>query len=147
MKRGQRGAIELMVASVVAAIAVAAFGGLWAYYAAQLRLLRNDVAAKSAAITEMATEKAECTSSVTALMTANQDWVGQVNKCRVAVADIGRERDDKAAEAKKAKEAAWRASVEHKKKIVDILNQTAGVDWCKTWDRMVTDYTVMRQAK
>jgi len=38
-------------------------------------------------------------------------------------------------------------SLAFKGRTAAILAQAGGVDWCKTWGNMVTDYTAMRQAK
>lgn len=142
----QRGAVELLVVGIIVAVAVAAFAGQWAFYHFKVNGLEADNKTKADTIATMATEKAECLAEKTGLTTANRDFVGQVAQCKDSVVAIQKDRNDKAAEARAAKADADRKSLDAKQRIAAIIAQAAGVDWCKTWGAMVTDYTVVRQA-
>lgn len=145
MRRIQRGTIELVILCVVAVAALAATGGIWTYYSAQNAKLKEDIRSKNVIIDALTKEKAELGASVAGLKIANEGWLGQVNQCKSGLAEVQKERNARDLEAKAAKAEAQRQSLVHKKAITDILNANAGIDWCKTWDKMVTDYTVMRQ--
>ncbi len=140
----QRGIIlELVLLAVVAA----SFAGLWAYYHTQMSALTADNVAKAKTITTMGQEKATCMEANTGLSAANTHFAEQVGVQNKAVAALVAARDAKAAEAQKAKRDAATQSIVFKGRTAAILAQAAGVDWCKTWGTMVTDYTVMRHAK
>lgn len=141
----QRGLVELYVVGIVLAMGIAACGGLWAYYKSEVKGLESQVVEKQKTIETMGQEKATCLEANTGLSTANTNFVGQVNECRASVVAIQKDRNDKAAEARAAKQDADRKSLDAKQRIAAIIAQAAGVDWCKTWGAMVTDYTVMRQ--
>ena len=143
MHKHQQGQTAVMV--IAAVVAAAAFAGLWTYCSIQLKALRSDVKAKDAVIETMTKEKAECEGSKSGLKAANESWLGQVNACKLGLAEVQKERNARDLEARAAKAEAQRQSLVYKKSITDILNANAGIDWCKTWDKMVTDYTVMRQ--
>lgn len=140
----QRGIILELVAL---AIVAASFAGLWAYYHTQMSALTADNAAKAKTITTMGQEKATCMEANTGLSAANAHFAEQVGVQNKAVAALVAARDAKAAEAEKAKRDAVTQSLAFKGRSAAILAQVAGVDWCKTWGAMVTDYTVMRHAK
>ena len=140
----QRGIILELFALVVVA---AAFAGLWAYYHTQMSALTADSAAKAKTITTMGQEKATCMEANTGLSAANTHFAEQVGVQNKAVAALVAARNAKAAEAEKAKRDAATQSLAFKGRTAAILAQVAGVDWCKTWGAMVTDYTVMRHAK
>ncbi len=142
----QRGAVELIVVSIIVAVAAAAFAGQWAFYHFKVNGLEADNKAKLATIQTMGQEKATCMEANTGLSTANHDFVGQVDECKASVVKIQKDRNDKAAEARAAKQDADRKSLDAKQRIAAIVARAAGVDWCKTWGTMVTDYTVVRQA-
>lgn len=142
----QRGAVELIVVGIIVAVAAAAFGGLWTFYHVKVDALETEVTTKQKVIETMGQEKATCMEANTGLSTANTHFVGQVNECKASVVAIKKDRNDKAAEARAAKQDADRKSLNAKQRIAAIIAQAAGVDWCKTWGAMVTDYTVMRQA-
>lgn len=144
--KSQRGAVELMVVGIIIAIATAAFAGQWAFYHFKVNGLEADNKAKAETIQTMGQEKATCMEANTGLSTANTHFVGQVNECRASVVAIQKDRNDKAAEARAAKADADKKSLDAKQRIAAIVAQAAGVDWCKTWGTMVTDYTTARQA-
>jgi len=140
----QRGIIlELFALAVVAAT----FAGLWAYYHTQMSALTADNVAKGKTIIAMGQEKATCLEANAGLTAANGQFADQVSVQNRAVAALVAQRDAKAAEARKAKGDAAKQSLVFKSRSAAILAQAAGVDWCKTWGNMVTDYTAMRQAK
>lgn len=140
----QRGIILELFALVVVA---AAFAGLWAYYHTQMSTLTADNAAKAKTITTIGQGKATCMEANTGLSAANAHFAEQVGVQNKAVAALVAARDAKVAEAEKAKRDAATQSLAFKGRTAAILAQIAGVDWCKTWGAMVTDYTVMRHAK
>ena len=140
----QRGIIlELMLLAIV----LASFAGLWAYYHTQMGMLTEDNVAKAKTITKMGQEQATCMEANTGLSTANSHFDTLVTKQNAALALIQRERNDKAAEALAEKKKAVTQGIGFKAREAAILAKAAGVDWCKTWGSMVTDYTVMRQAE
>lgn len=147
VRKLQRGTIELVVLCVAAVAALAAVGGIWTYYSTQNAKLKEDVRSKDVIIDTLTKEKAELGASVAGLKIANESWLGQVNQCKSGLAEVQKERNARDLEAKAAKADAQRQSLIHKKTIADILNANAGIDWCRTWDKMVTDYTVMRQQR
>lgn len=140
----QRGIILELFALVVV---LAAFAGLWTYYHVQMGALTADNVEKGKTITKMGQEKATCMEANTGLSAANGHFAEQVGVQNKAVAALVAQRDAKAAEARKAKGDAATQSLVFKSRSAAILAQAAGVDWCKTWGKMVTDYTTMRQAK
>lgn len=143
----QRGLVELYVVGIVLAMGIAACGGLWAYYKSEVKGLESQVAAKQKTIETMGQEKATCLEANTGLSTANTHWAALLKEQSEALAVVQQERNDKAAEAAKAVKTATTQSISFKAREAAILAQAAGVDWCKTWGAMVTDYTVMRQTK
>ena len=140
----QRGIILELFAVVVF---LAAFAGLWTYYHVRMGALTADNAAKAKTIETMGQEKATCMEANTGLTAANGHFAEQVGAQNKAVAALVAQRDAKAAEARAAKGDAAKQSIVFKSRSAAILAQAAGVDWCKTWGNMVTDYTAMRQAK
>ena len=142
----QRGLVELYVVGIALAMGIAACGGLWAYYKSEVKGLESQVAAKQKTIETMGQEKATCMEANAGLSTANTHWATLLKEQSTALAAVQTERNDMAAEAMKAVKMATIQSIDFKQRSAKILAQVAGVDWCKTWGAMVTDYTVMRQA-
>lgn len=140
----QRGVI---IEGIILALLVAAFGGLWTFYHIKVGALEGEVGAKQTAIDTMAKEKAGVLAKVAGLTVANTDFVKQIAESKASVVAIQKERNDKTAEALAATRSAATASLGFKARIATILNQNAGIDWCGTWSKLITDYTVMRQAK
>jgi peptidoglycan hydrolase CwlO-like protein len=143
MKKQQGIILELFALAVVAA----SFCGLWAYYHTQMSALTADNVAKAKTITAMGQEKATCMEANTGLSAANTHFAEQVGTQNRAVAALVAERDRRAAAAQQAKRDAATQSLVFKGRTAAILAKVAGVDWCKTWGTMVTDYSVMRRAK
>jgi len=136
----------LYIEAITLVIFLAAIAGLWTFYHFKIGGLESEVVAKQAVIETQAKEKAECLAKMTGLQTANKDFNDQVLAQNKAIEALQQARNAKAAEAAAAKAAADKQSLVYKKSIADILGTLAGVDWTKTWDKLVTDYTTARHA-
>jgi hypothetical protein len=143
LMNNQRGIILELAALVIVG---AAFAGLWTFYHIKDAALVADNVEKGKTITTMGQEKATYMESNTAYEVANKHLGELLGEQKSALVAVKLERNDKAKEAADAKKAAAQESLGFKAREAKILAQVAGVDWCKTWDKMVTDYTTVRQA-
>jgi hypothetical protein len=145
MRKGQLGLVELYVVGIALAMGLAACGGLWAYYKSEVKGLETQVTEKQHTIETMGQEKATCLEANAGYSAANKDWKAAVGLQNDAITALKKARDDKAKEALVAKAAAAKQSIVYQGRIKAILAQAEGIDWCKTWAQMMTNYTVIRK--
>ncbi len=150
MKIRQRGILEIgLVYGIVAAVIVAAIGGLWAYYSTQNSALRADVKEKQETITNLGTAKSTLTARVAALEGTNSDWAKNADRQNIALAVCQGERKtaDALFTAADTKAKAQAKSYEARIAAINAARVPANGDWCGAVGDMLGKYIGERQAK